>query len=308
MKSAFTHAGPETEVIIVPNGPDKSWERALDSLPRSSRLTIHPIAQAHGNVARNQGLAMARGKYVRFLDDDDYLQPAATDQIALLERSGAEFASGLVRNEDQEGADLGLLRFPHTRDFVCAAVESSAFTLPVGNLFRRDSLKSVLWDPSVNRLQDNAWMLDLAICREWQWQHLDQVVGTWFQHDAPRTSVSKVQTQLDQQITDRLSQLFETLAASGRLTADRSKAIADALWRYAHGRFPHAPGHWTRIARKALNISATSRPHHPPYNLPVIRRIDPVLIEWSLVPARLAYRTGVRWRNSLTGSDYRRRL
>lgn len=306
--SALAHAGPDVEVIIVPNGEDASWKASLAPFERDSRVNVSPIAVAHGNVARNRGLAVARGKYVRFLDDDDYLSGGATDQLALLEHANAEFASGLVMNKDKDGVDLGQLRTPPTSDFVCAAVQSSGFTLPVGNVFLRSSLQSIQWDPTVSRLQDNAWMIDLAIHREWRWQHLEQVVGVWFQHDAPRTSTTRPHMMLDRPITDRLIRLHEVLAGSGRLTQDRAQAIAGALWGLAHGRFPYAPSHWSAIAREAQRIGPRSRPHQIPYELPLVRLIDPVLIEWVLTPPRLFSRWTNRRIQSLFGNDYRRQL
>src|SRR5690606_21298027 len=91
-------AAPEgdVEVIVVPNGPDKSWRMALAPFQTDRRIRVAPVARAHANVARNHGLVLARGKYIRFLDDDDYLLPAASEQILALERSGHDLCSGLL--------------------------------------------------------------------------------------------------------------------------------------------------------------------------------------------------------------------
>ena len=80
-------SGPQsdTEVIVVPNGRDDSWKKSLLKWEHDPCVRVYPIAEAQGNRARNHGLALATGKYVRFLDYDDYLLHAAAEQLAAIE-------------------------------------------------------------------------------------------------------------------------------------------------------------------------------------------------------------------------------
>src|SRR5690348_316519 len=63
------------EVVVVPNGPDTSWQHALAPWFDCAHVRIFAMPAPNQNAARNLGLSEARGELVRFLDDDDYLLP-----------------------------------------------------------------------------------------------------------------------------------------------------------------------------------------------------------------------------------------
>jgi hypothetical protein len=306
VESALAYQGESAEVIVVPNGPDESWKQSLAPWVNDQRLRVSPITTAHGNVARNHGMMLARGAYLRFLDDDDYLLPAAYEQLSLLEQSGADLCSGMILNIDEDGTQLGLISFPTTRDFVCAAVSLSGFTLPTGNLFRRTSIAAFRWDESVHRLQDGAWMIDLAAGREWSWIHCTEPVGTWFQHRAPRTSKAGRLTERQESITNRLIGLVKKLEDQGRLTAGRRAAIAEWLWQCIHWGFPSHPFYWSRISKFAKTVDPMIRPPDPFYQTGIFRYLDPIAGEWALLPVRTITRiirdAPILWR----GPNYRR--
>jgi glycosyltransferase involved in cell wall biosynthesis len=64
----------EFEVIVVNDSggplPEETWQQ-------SARLRIVASNRRERSVARNTGAAMARGQYLHFLDDDDWLAPEA---------------------------------------------------------------------------------------------------------------------------------------------------------------------------------------------------------------------------------------
>ena len=298
----------DVEVIVVPNGSDTSWRAAIACFSADARVRCEPIATAHANVARNRGLVVATGKYVRFLDDDDYLLPRAAEQIAEMERTRADICSGLLLNVDMNGCSLGTLSFPETDDFVCAAARLSGFTLPVGNVFRRDSIADCRWNEAVSRAQDYVFMIELAARREWIWVHFAVPVGVWFQHDAPRVSTVRLSSDHPAHVVQALLELWRSLRRDSRLTKSRAAAIAAALWHPVHWRFPFRPVFWHRIARQAQRISPRVRPDHPLFHHRLLRRLDPLLMEWAMLPVRrltAAYRD---FKRDQLGWDYRRRL
>jgi glycosyltransferase involved in cell wall biosynthesis len=308
VQSALEHAGDDVEAIVVPNGSDQSYRQSLAEFTADDRVRVEPVSTAHGNVARNHGLALARGKYVRFLDDDDYLLPGARDQLELLSTSNADVCSGRLTIVDQDGLDHGLAGFPSTTDFVCAAVTFSGFSLPTGTLFLRSCLDGNYWDANIDRNQDYIWMIDLAAQREWQWVHLDMPVGVWFQHDKLRTSSVAAMTGKEEAVISRLMKLNERLTKLGSGNPERDAAIAAALWRYAHQGFPYHPFYWRRIARKAVEISPGSRPNIRAYQYTWLRWAPPIGAECLLAPARRLTRLYRDLRGDFHGHDYRRRL
>jgi glycosyltransferase involved in cell wall biosynthesis len=308
VRSALEYAGDIVEVIVVPNGPDRSYEQSLAEFSSDARVRVHPIEVAHGNVARNHGMQLAQGKYLRFLDDDDYLLSAALHQLRHMENSSAEVCSGLLLNLDQSGTELGTVGFPNTVDFVCAALTISGFTLPTGNVFLRSALKGCLWAPEVNRGQDLCWMLDLAAKREWSWTHFPQQVGVWFQHDTPRVSSTSALRGTEQEIIHRIFGIYKSLSAERRIDDARRDYIASCLWYYIHRGFPYHPFYWTRIARLASHIFPAARPAADMFRRGVFGRTDPLVGEWVLLPARLLTQASRRLITYVRGPTYRRRL
>ena len=63
----------DVEIIIVPNGGDDTWKKSLADFLHNPKILVSPIEKGHANAARNHGLKLAKGKYIRFLDDDDFL-------------------------------------------------------------------------------------------------------------------------------------------------------------------------------------------------------------------------------------------
>jgi glycosyltransferase involved in cell wall biosynthesis len=75
VKSALDQTLREIEAIVVLDGEDEVTTNAVMSLadPRLSVITL-PVPQGC-SVARNTGIGSARGKWIAFLDDDDYWLP-----------------------------------------------------------------------------------------------------------------------------------------------------------------------------------------------------------------------------------------
>ena len=296
----------DVEVIVVPNGSDASWKSAAESLKMESRVLWAPIEEAHACTARNHGMFLAKGKYVRFLDDDDYLMPAASEQIVLIESNGADVCSGLTESVDFDGSSFGVLSFPGTRDFVCSVLTQSSFGLTTGNVFLRRHCSLVKWDERAPRLQDLRWMLDLAKCRDWSWVHLDQVCGVWFQHPENRVSTT-VKGRVDPRpIIDSIMELHSILVASGRSSEQRSFFVAQLLWRYISMFFPYAPLYCHGVAKQAKLIYSGSRPDHPLFRMPAIGKLDPLLLQWLILPPRAVSNRLRDLRKVYVRSDYRR--
>src|SRR5205823_4434099 len=87
---------PNIEIIIVDDGStDRTLEVLRGYLPLI-RLEAGP--NRGGNCARNAGFALSRGKYVQYLDADDYLGPEKiARQVQFLEQTNADAVYGDFR-------------------------------------------------------------------------------------------------------------------------------------------------------------------------------------------------------------------
>jgi glycosyltransferase involved in cell wall biosynthesis len=94
------------EIIVVDDGSTDDLEAALE--PIRQRIVFHKQANRGACAARNAGLRLATGMYVRFLDSDDLLEPSATKQsiAAFGSIPDADVCISLSREYDPRGWGL----------------------------------------------------------------------------------------------------------------------------------------------------------------------------------------------------------
>lgn len=98
LDSVFAQTYSPIEVIVVVDGPDEATVAALQQIcdPRLKVIVNERSLTAAG--ARNAGVAIARGEWIAFLDDDDEWLPGKLEkQIAFAQDTGAEFVICLSR-------------------------------------------------------------------------------------------------------------------------------------------------------------------------------------------------------------------
>lgn len=97
--------GDDFEVIVVNDSgkplPDADWMT-------SPRVTVLHTNRHNRSVARNSGAAVARGRYLHFLDDDDWMLPGAFQRLreAAAQSGQAGWVYGGFRLTNNEGEAL----------------------------------------------------------------------------------------------------------------------------------------------------------------------------------------------------------
>jgi GT2 family glycosyltransferase len=98
-KSALEQNAVTLEVIVVDDSPEGTARSAIEGIG-DSRVRYVKRAVPSGGVpahVRNEGGSLARGTYIHFLDDDDYLaEGALAALVGALERTKAGVAFGYV--------------------------------------------------------------------------------------------------------------------------------------------------------------------------------------------------------------------
>jgi glycosyltransferase involved in cell wall biosynthesis len=103
LTQAFSHA--EFEVIVV-NDSGNPLQKA--DWHASPRVNIINTSKSERSFARNSGAAVARGRYLAFLDDDDWILPGALESFWQIANKypGAAWLYGGIRIVDEQGMVL----------------------------------------------------------------------------------------------------------------------------------------------------------------------------------------------------------
>ena len=98
LKSVFAQTFTDYEVIVVNDGSPDDTGEVLAPLVEAARIRYFEQSNQGQAVARNRGLAAARGEFLAFLDDDDLWPTDKLErQVRLLrEHSGVVVAYGQV--------------------------------------------------------------------------------------------------------------------------------------------------------------------------------------------------------------------
>jgi hypothetical protein len=83
VKSALAQRGCDVELVLVDDGSPEPVAALLESF-EDPRLRL--VRVEHGGLyrARNEGIALARGDYLRFIDADDVIDPDSTARLVEL--------------------------------------------------------------------------------------------------------------------------------------------------------------------------------------------------------------------------------
>ncbi len=280
----------EVEVIIVPNGPDDSWRKSLLHYQNNPSVRIIPIAEANANIARNTGLDAARGKYIRFLDDDDYLvSNGAIKQYELIQLYDVDVISGSIKLIDEEDHCLDIWHQPETNDLCAAVLTPSRNCLPMAHVYKRSRLVHARWNPETVVRQDIEWLIDLCISMELTWLKVDDVVGVWRHHWDKRISSSTGFNEIRKQTAKKLLRTYKALEMNNRLNELRRESIALGLWTSIHTAFFFEPFFWSKIAHRTHEIRSKTRPIQTFYQFPIIRLLNPLFIQWIMLPKRWTF-------------------
>lgn len=99
------------EIILVDDGSPDNSGSVIEKLAQTDKR-IHVIHKENGGVssARNAGIAIAKGKYIMFVDGDDYVEP--------------DYVSYFVSMMEDYGGEIGVGRNAFTRDETNRPVDS----------------------------------------------------------------------------------------------------------------------------------------------------------------------------------------
>lgn len=148
LKSAAAQSLADIEIIVVDDGStDGSGDVAQQIARDDRRVRLFRQANAGQGVARNLGLAEARGRYVLFLDSDDFIDPRTCEIVAAaFARTNADVVSFRLRFETELGATVAVrgpddvMESEQPGIFADAMLDRNFLSSPCNKAVRRDLL------------------------------------------------------------------------------------------------------------------------------------------------------------------------
>ena len=134
------------------------------------------------------------------------------------------------------------------------------------------------------------WMLALARSPTCLWLRTDEPVGAWVQHSMPRLFRGRHPGK--KSIAKTAESIWTTaasLSAAGALSREGRIAAADGLWSCVQKGLMYDLQYWRQVADLARTLAAARHPPSVVYKLPLVRRLDPLLVETILLPLRWAH-------------------
>jgi glycosyltransferase involved in cell wall biosynthesis len=196
--------GVELEVIVV---DDHSTDATIEIVRQDfadPRLRLIQASDLGAAAARNQGLAIARGELIAFLDADDLWHPdkLASQVMQLQAHPEAAMAYSWTHYIDHEGNPLYPgRRWRYEGDVYAALFENNFIESGSNLLIRRSALNHVGgFDPSFTCVHD--WELWLRLAEHYPVALVRQVHVQYRQHPGTISSNLKGQEQFSRRVID----------------------------------------------------------------------------------------------------------
>ena len=242
--SCLNQTYPHVEAIVVDDG---STDDSLDVIKSyGDRLRWKHHLHKGANPTRNEGLSMANGDYVLFVDADDYILPERVEkQINCFESTGADVVFSSVRSQKHYSDGRIVLGDPFDEryyragdDILESLITSRRLAHNLSPMFTRSILKTVGgWDETVQCSQDRDLLLSVALAGA-KFEFLPGCYSVYRQYpSAARVSASKSRIRAEASL-ERTSKAEKTLRTQERYETYR-KALAQAFFRSAflYGRY-----------------------------------------------------------------------
>jgi len=161
IESALAQSCGEFGLIVVDDGSTDGSGKVVEAY-RDERIRYLWKENEERSIARNTGTSLATGKYVNFLDSDDYLLPNHLAEAATLIDSygDPEFFHLAYEVRDDSGRLVRTVNwFPEIANDVLVTGNHLSMN---GDFLRSDVAKENLFDPSMNIHEDYELWLRIA--------------------------------------------------------------------------------------------------------------------------------------------------
>ncbi|MCG8309242.1 MAG: glycosyltransferase family 2 protein [Cytophagales bacterium] len=171
------------EVIVVDDGSEIETLPLLEQL-QTKNLKYYYIPHKNANVARNYGIARAKGSYIAMLDsDDEWLPGHLEDNLRIMNERNCDGIYGSVIFKSKEETFKTVARPLKQGETMIDYLLSTQLGAQTSTLFmKKDRAVRINWDESLNRHQDYDFVLRFSIKFRW---YIKEEASTIYNYDGP---------------------------------------------------------------------------------------------------------------------------
>jgi glycosyltransferase involved in cell wall biosynthesis len=223
-----------TEIIVVDDGSTDGTGAWLQQQP--DVRAVHQPNQGQ-TWAINHGVTYATGRYLRFLDSDDFLTPGTIDrQFDRARATGAQVVYGRVDGYDENTRTIRPCpETPEWDDFIAVMLGEGYGSHFLGMQFARELIPLAPRRPEFALREDRMFLLEVAL------QHpriaaTPGCAGYWVHHEGQmHTGYHGLRVTLAAaQMLAIYRRILSRLAERGDLTRRRIRAASPVIWSAAH--------------------------------------------------------------------------
>jgi glycosyltransferase involved in cell wall biosynthesis len=255
IRSALAQSYPNIEVIVVDDG---STDRSVDLIRKLPKVQL--VQQPHSGacVARNVGLARAKGEFIKFLDADDILVPSALDvQVkAMTKMKDNEIVYGdyaILKDDAIYPVKTPQVRSGHVEELLLNALSTTAPLHRVRNLRALGG-----FSPALRRGQEWELHVRLALAG-YRFNYLATPVFVYRAHDGSDRISNRVRDEAYKSVVQRerfsavLAQMNGSVAWIARVVLAQQ-----ILARFRHFERLGMESEWLAVTREAKKLVVPS--------------------------------------------------
>lgn len=176
IESVLAQTYPHLEILVVDDASADDTVAMIEQRFGERVRLVHNDVAVGVAQARNQGIALARGAYIAFLDSDDqWLPEKIARQVVIAERGAADVIYCHAANVDGTGTVLGVQRARHRGDVFRTMLRKNVVAGSVSALLVRRSCFDVV-APFRSGMYYEDWELWLRLALRFRFDYVDGVL------------------------------------------------------------------------------------------------------------------------------------
>lgn len=223
----------KTEIIVVDDGStDGTW----DWLQTQSDVLSIRQDNAGKDWAVNKAFALAKGKYIRFLDSDDWLLPNSTDKLfAEAEKQQLDIVCAGYQVFTEDEKLINEVKWTICDDFLSQQLGECDSSHYSAYLFKKEFIQDVPHRQEYGAYDDRKFIIEAAL-KQPKTGYIDSPAFAHRSHTNQRLQrPSALQAAVNHLAYYKIYQTtFVVLTAQGQITQRHKSAACNNLWHLAH--------------------------------------------------------------------------